>query len=281
MDSRLLVAAATIRGADALLIGAGAGMGVDSGLPDFRGNEGFWNAYPPLRKLNLSFVQVANPVWFRHDPEQAWGFYGHRLNLYRATAPHDGFCVLRQWGEAAPLGYFVFTSNVDGHFQCSGFDPDRILECHGSIHHLQCSIPCSDDVWDANGVKVQVDELTFRAREPLPRCRNCGAIARPNVLMFDDYDWVGHRSVAQTRRYEAWLEAIEGQPLAVVECGAGTAVPTVRYECQRRGGRLVRINPREAEVPPGQISLPLGTRAAVMRIDGLMQGFGNQTRESS
>src|SRR5262245_7510055 len=42
-------AATAIRDADALLIGAGAGMGVDSGLPDFRGNEGFWNAYPPFR----------------------------------------------------------------------------------------------------------------------------------------------------------------------------------------------------------------------------------------
>ncbi|MCK5220819.1 MAG: NAD-dependent protein deacetylase, partial [Candidatus Aminicenantes bacterium] len=44
-------AAALIRDADAILIGAGAGMGVDSGLPDFRGNEGFWNAYPPYKKL--------------------------------------------------------------------------------------------------------------------------------------------------------------------------------------------------------------------------------------
>ena len=42
-------AASAIRGAKAILIGAGAGMGVDSGLPDFRGNQGFWNAYPPYR----------------------------------------------------------------------------------------------------------------------------------------------------------------------------------------------------------------------------------------
>src|SRR5438445_8809587 len=88
-------AAGAIARADALLIGAGAGMGVDSGLPDFRGTEGFWNAYPPFRKLGLSFVDLANPRWFRSDPELAWGFYGHRLNLYRATQPHAGFELLR------------------------------------------------------------------------------------------------------------------------------------------------------------------------------------------
>ena len=64
-----------------LLVAAGAGMGVDSGLPDFRGNEGFWKAYPPLAKLGIQFEEMANPRWFRDDPRLAWGFYGHRFNL--------------------------------------------------------------------------------------------------------------------------------------------------------------------------------------------------------
>ena len=51
-------------------------MGVDSGLPDFRGDEGFWNAYPPFRKLGLSFVDLADPRWFADNPAQAWGFTG-------------------------------------------------------------------------------------------------------------------------------------------------------------------------------------------------------------
>ena len=116
-------AAEAILAADALLIGAGAGMGVDSGLPDFRGPEGFWRAYPAFR--GRRFEEISNPVWFQRDPEQAWGFFGHRLNLYRATAPHAGFEILRRWGESRPLGYFVFTSNVDGHFQRAGFSPEQ------------------------------------------------------------------------------------------------------------------------------------------------------------
>src|SRR5688572_19136713 len=97
-------AAAAIREADALLIGAGAGMGVDSGLPDFRGNEGFWKAYPPFR--GMSFASVSNPKWFLSDPAQAWGFFGHRLQLYRNAIPHDGFTILRRWAETMPRGYF-------------------------------------------------------------------------------------------------------------------------------------------------------------------------------
>src|SRR5437867_3702542 len=120
LASRLHRAAHAIGSANALLIGAGAGMGVDSGLPDFRGDEGFWKAYPPFR--GRSFASVSNPRWFRDDPAQAWGFFGHRLNLYRDTAPHAGFQILRRWAESRPAGYFVFTSNVDGHFTRAGFD---------------------------------------------------------------------------------------------------------------------------------------------------------------
>ena len=61
--------AETVRAADAMLITAGAGMGVDSGLPDFRGDQGFWKAYPPFERLGVSFVDMANPAWFARDPE--------------------------------------------------------------------------------------------------------------------------------------------------------------------------------------------------------------------
>ena len=103
-DHGLQQAARAIARADALLITAGAGMGVDSGLPDFRGDAGFWRAYPPFRKLRLTFVDLAQPGWFRQDPELAWGFYGHRLQLYRRIAPHSGFGILRRWAEGKPEG---------------------------------------------------------------------------------------------------------------------------------------------------------------------------------
>ena len=161
-------AAQAIENADALLITAGAGMGVDSGLPDFRGPQGFWNAYPAIAKLGLSFSEMANPSWFETDPALAWAFYGHRLNLYRRTVPHAGFQRLLNAARQKPKGYFIFTSNVDGHFQKAGFATDRIVECHGSIHHLQCAQDCTREIWDAAGTDVTVDETIFRATGTLP-----------------------------------------------------------------------------------------------------------------
>ena len=114
-------AARVISQSDCLWIGAGAGIGVDSGLPDFRGDEGFWKAYPPLKRLGLTFYDMANPQSFHGDPTRAWGFYGHRLQRYRSTRPHQGFQILRSWCQELGKDSFVFTSNVDGHFQSSGF----------------------------------------------------------------------------------------------------------------------------------------------------------------
>lgn len=265
-------ASIALREADALIVTAGAGMGVDSGLPDFRGNEGFWKAYPPMAKLGVSFVEMANPFWFERDPALAWGFYGHRLNLYRRTVPHAGFGRLLEIGRTKKEGYFVFTSNVDGQFQTAGFEEDRIEECHGSIHHLQCSRPCAQDIWEARGVNLDVDETQFRARDPLPCCPKCGSLARPNVLMFNDWDWIPHRTRMQSERFHRWLDGLSGRgsALAVVELGAGKAVATVRMtsEAAARGGRatLIRINPRDTDVPPGHFSIPLGAEEGIRRI---------------
>ena len=265
LETRISAAAEAVRGAEALLIGAGAGMGVDSGLPDFRGAEGFWKAYPPFR--GRQFSDLSTPHWFRTDPALAWGFFGHRLQLYRTAVPHAGFDLLRGWGERLPLGYFVFTSNVDGQFQKAGFSDDRVVEVHGSIHTLQCTGSCGHPLWSACEVQVDVDEATIRARSEPPACPGCGAIARPNILMFGDGEWDGCRTTEQWGRYSSWLRGIRGRRVVAIELGAGLAIPTVRHECERRGGVLIRVNPREPETRPGGIGLSLGALHALRQID--------------
>ena len=272
-DEPLQRAAEIIANAKALLITAGAGMGVDSGLPDFRGPEGFWRAYPAYRRLGLNFAALADPRHFQRDPALAWGFYGHRLNLYRATPPHAGFSILKRWGECVPGGYHVFTSNVDGQFQRAGFDEAKIVEVHGSIHHLQCLRACGSGIFSADASHVEVDERTMRACGKLPSCPACGGLARPNILMFGDGQWDEQRSTAQTDRLTdwLWLQRTHQRPLAIVELGAGTAIPTVRFfsedTLENFRGRLIRINVRESEVPAGQIGLPMGGLAALRSID--------------
>lgn len=269
-DEKIRAAAEAIIAAEALLVCAGAGMGVDSGLPDFRGSQGFWNAYPPYKKLGLDFYDLANPEWFAADPALAWGFYGHRLNLYRQTVPHPGFALLRKWAAARPGGYFVFTSNVDGQFQKAGFDVERMSECHGSLHHLQCQAGCSDRIWPAGDSAIAVDGETMRARPPLPLCPDCGRLARPNVLMFGDGDWLPQRSREQQLRFQRWLASSGARNMIMIECGAGTAVPSVRRLSEqllsRPGTRLVRINAREADVPSGQVGLAGGAMSVLKKI---------------
>jgi NAD-dependent SIR2 family protein deacetylase len=256
-------AAELLRGAGALLICAGAGMGVDSGLPDFRGGEGFWRAYPPYARLGLRFEELADPRHFADDPELAWGFYGHRLALYRDTVPHDGFRLLLSLGAELPGGVRVFTSNVDGQFQKAGFE--FVAEAHGSIHHLQCLAGCTDDVWPAAGVDVSIDSETMRAVPPLPSCPRCGGLARPNILMFGDSSWVPDRSQAQLDELTAWRRT--ARDVVVIELGAGQAVPTVRRYAELASaatGALIRVNPREPQVRHGRgVSIAAGALETV------------------
>ena len=269
MSNSLDDAAALISRAGALLVCAGAGLGVDSGLPDFRGSEGFWRAYPPYARLGLRFEELADPRHFGSDPSLAWGFYGHRLSLYRRTVPHRGFGILLSWGSSLPHGVRVFTSNVDGQFQRAGFLD--VAEAHGSIHHLQCFDGCGAPIWDFAG-EVVVDEVTMRAVSPLPRCPSCGGLARPNILMFGDFSWQPERSQAQLDSLASWRRAADG--LVVVEIGAGTAVPTVRRFGELASaatGDLVRINPRGPEIRHGRgVSLAGGALETLSALDALV-----------
>ncbi|MQA39633.1 SIR2 family NAD-dependent protein deacylase [Rugamonas aquatica] len=266
-------AADLVHQADALIVAAGAGMGVDSGLPDFRGNDGFWKVYPALGRAGMAFSSVATPYTFRSDPTLAWGFYGHRLQLYRDTPPHAGFALLKAWGDAMDGGYGVFTSNVDGHFQRAGFDSQRIYECHGSVHHLQCMQPCGPDIWSADHFIPEVDTEACRLLNEPPNCPHCDGMARPNILMFGDWGWNERRAVLQEARLHALLQKAE-RPL-VIELGAGSVIPSVRNFGQRvvmhHNGRMIRINPREPNVAnPLDVGLAMGALAALTGIAELL-----------
>ncbi len=122
-------------------------------------------------------------------------------------------------------------------------------------------MPCSPDIWSAEALVPDVDEAQCLLRNQPPACPHRGAMARPNILMFGDSAWVGDRSYTQARRQESWLRTVS-RPL-VIEIGAGTTVPTVRWFSERIihefDGRLVWINPTEHRVPTSlDVGIPVG-----------------------
>jgi NAD-dependent SIR2 family protein deacetylase len=192
-------------------------------------------------------------------------------------------------------GAFVFTSNVDGHFQRAGFPEESVVEIHGSVHWMQCTKDCGAGLFavgpasrrsgpktgetpvppGGTGVMpvlpVIIDGESMRAQQPLPECPKCGALARPNILMFNDWAWDSGRTSLQQNRLEAWLRQVGDSPLVIIECGAGTAIPTVRRFCEEAadftGRSLIRINLREPEVPEGHLGLAMGALEGLRDID--------------
>lgn len=185
--------------------------------------------------------------------------------MYRDIHPNDGFRILREIAEEMPYGSFAFTSNVDGHFQKSGFPEQRVCEVHGSIHHFQCAARCGGSIWHAGSFQPTVDEAECRLVNDLPSCPHCGSLARPNILMFGDWEWRPERQQAQMGSLHRWLDAVANP--VVVEIGAGTAIPTVRHFGENTRGRLIRINRKGPETyREGDVSLRLGGLEALSLI---------------
>ena len=150
-------------------------------------------------------------------------------------------------------------------FQESGFAADRIDECHGSIHHLQCLDACMPEIWPADDFIPEVDMEKCRLLSDLPRCPACDGIARPNILMFGDWSWVHQRETQQAKTLAAWVETVT-HPV-IIELGAGTDIPSVRSFCERMRRPLIRINPREPKLGGVKgIGLAMGALDAVRAI---------------
>lgn len=272
-EEKIKMAAEMIKSSDALLITAGAGIGVDSGLPDFRGDKGFWNAYPMYEKLKLSFVNAANPAHFERDPAFGWGFYGHRLELYRKTQPHKGFYIMLDWMKKLGIDYFVVTSNVDGQFQKAGYPENKIYEVHGSIHYLQCLNDCTNAIWE-NRETIEIDYETMRAKN-IPKCPFCGAVARPNILMFGDYSWIPDRSHNQSLNFDNFLYYNKGKRVVAIEIGAGDAVATIRNitesTARKYSANIIRINLRQPSINKPHIGIGGTALKAISDIDNYIK----------
>lgn len=137
----------------------------------------------------------------------------------------DTFHKLHMIAKRARDGYFVCTATVDGFFERSGFRPDCIFECAGSLGRLQCTDgTCPQSAWDGRQQyrEIELDRFSKLATGKLPTCPTCGELARPNVRMYDDAHWEQSLAHAQEESMDDWLRALDPDcNLVVLEAGIG------------------------------------------------------------
>jgi NAD-dependent deacetylase len=142
----------------------GAGVSTESGIPDFRSASGIWAQYDPY--------EVASIDGFRRDPARVWEFYGRRLGVLAEARPNDAHRALAAL-ERRGLLEAVITQNVDGLHQQAG--SQEVIEVHGSISTASCP-RCG-----RREPRERVVDLL-----PVPACADCGAVLKPDVVMFGE-----------------------------------------------------------------------------------------------
>lgn len=257
-----------LKNADAVAIFAGAGMSVDSGLEQYRGDDGLWTKSIILNNKTVNYYDLMKPAAFREEPELAWGLIGDRMKKYGSAEPHEGYTILKEM--VIQKEYFIITSNIDEHFQKAGFDAKRILEFHGSIFNTQCMYNIECGIWETPNIRF--DPIDMITTSQIPMCPVCNSYCRPNIHLFDDDFFVPTISAEQQFRYMEWREKINlnCKNILAIEIGAGKTLPIIRNYAERFAGEnnpLIRINLNDHETnQTNHISVPFGAKDTFVRI---------------
>ncbi len=261
-----------LENAQAIVINTGAGMGRDSGLPDYRGEGGQWGAVETENDGKTVF-DVVNPQSFIDNPKYVWEMFGSRLQQYHDTPPHEGFYILKKWIAKYNLDYFALTSNIDGHFQKAGFEENKVRELHGTLAYFQeQDTHISSKIWKN---EISGNEIVENAKKGIfPISPFTGLPARPNVYMFRDATYVNTHSKAQDANFQAFLEKNKGKNMVVFEIGSGPHVQTVRIKTRmlktEHNAKVIRINPNDFAIKPPHIGINKGALVALKEIDKIL-----------
>ena len=212
--------------ADAVVIGAGAGLSTSAGFTydgerfhkyfaDFEAKYGFHDMY------SGGFYPYATP-------EEHWAYWSRYIRINRYTdAPKPVYEELFRL--VRDKDYFVITTNVDHCFQKAGFDKKRLFYTQGDYGLFQCSEPCCQETWDNEAVIRQMVAEQKDMKIPsalIPHCPHCGKPLTMNLRSDDrfveDEGW--H---AAAGRYANFLRTREGQKILFLELGVGYNTPVI------------------------------------------------------
>ena len=221
-----------------LVVMTGAGISAESGIPTFRGEEGYWvvgsREYQP--------EEMATHAMFSRQPDAVWSWYLYRRGVCHRATPNAGHGAVAELEHSLADRFRLLTQNVDGLHIRAGNSLERTYQIHGNIDYARCDRDCGQPIWplgESLGIaRARGDQLTDAERRQLC-CPGCAGRARPHVLWFDEYyDETNYR-------YSSSIQAAEtADVLLVVGTSGATNLPMqVGQEALRTGAFIVDVNP--------------------------------------
>lgn len=212
--------------ADAVVIGAGAGLSTSAGFT--YDGERFHKYFADFEAKNGFHDMYSGGFYPYATPEEHWAYWSRYILINRYTdAPKPVYEELFRL--VKDRDYFVITTNVDHCFQKSGFDKKRLFYTQGDYGLFQCSEPCCQETWDNEAVIRQMVAEQKDMKIPsalIPRCPHCGKPLTMNLRSDDrfveDEGW--H---AAAGRYANFLRTREGQKILFLELGVGYNTPVI------------------------------------------------------
>lgn len=225
-------------GSGRLLVLTGAGISAESGIPTFRGAEGYWR----VGSRNYHPMELATRSAFEAAPDDVWAWYLYRRAACLEAEPNAAHRALVALEEAFGDRFLLVTQNVDGLHLRAGSTRERTYEIHGNIHFMRCGAGCQDaPVPLPEGIPTvwQKERPLTEGERALLSCPRCGARSRPHVLWFDEY------YDEPLFRFESSLTAArEADLLIVVGTTGGTNLPLqMGAAASRSGAPSVVVNP--------------------------------------
>lgn len=268
--------------ADAIVIGAGAGLSTSAGF--VYGGERFAQYFADFIE-RYGFRDMYSGGFYPFETlEEHWAYWSRYIFINRYMDPpkpvyRDLLDLVRD------KDYFVLTTNVDHCFQRAGFDRQRLFYTQGDFGLWQCSKPCCQKTYDNEAmVKRMVAEQKDRKipSELIPRCPVCGAPLSMNLRADDTFveDEGWHRAA---RRYEEFLRRHEGMHLLFLELGVGGNTPVIikypfwRMTYQNPNAVYACLNLSEAYCPPELRGRSIGMDADIGTI---LQELGRMGQET-
>ncbi|MGE0487913.1 MAG: NAD-dependent deacetylase [Vulcanimicrobiota bacterium] len=224
-------------GGERIVVLTGAGVSAASGVPTFRGEEGYWT----VGSQHYHPTELATNQAFSQMPDDVWSWYLYRRGVCRQAEPNSAHLACVALEQALGDRFLLVTQNVDGLHLRAGNSLERTYQVHGNIDFMRCWNDCTPGfVPIPEGVpfKQRGESLDDHDRRLLV-CPKCGGLARPHVLWFDEcYDEAHFR-------FHSSLEAtLTCGALVVAGSSGATNLPMqMAVMVSGRGGVMIDINP--------------------------------------